>query len=82
MKNCDRPVVYTGPDLPDFEIQKFHVFWRGMPPFLKGATVKTDIANLMVPLRGLKARVSKLYKPETNEARLFREVQKAGGVIR
>ena len=78
----NKPVVYTGPDFPEFGIQKFQVFWGGLPPFLKGAMVKTDIANLMVPLRGLKARVSKLYKPGTNEARLFREVQKAGGVIR
>ena len=79
----NEPVVYTGPNILALGMQKFQVFRGGLPPYVKRAIERIpDIEKLIVPVSELEAMRRKIEKPGTNEARLFREVQKAGGAIR
>ena len=77
------PQIYTGPNIFKMALQRFQVFRGGLPPYVKRAIERIpDIEKLIVPVSELEAMRRKTEKPGTNEARLFREVQKAGGAMR
>lgn len=76
-------VVYTGPNVWRMALQRWQVFRGGLPPYVQRAIERIpQIEQLIVPVSELEAMRRKIDKPGTNEARLFREVQKAAEVIR
>lgn len=71
-------VIYTGPNLRTLGLNRWDVFRGGLQPYVKRAIEKIpDIEKLIVPVDELEETRKKIDKPGTNEARLFREIQKA-----
>ena len=71
------PVIYTGPNIFDFGLQKFQVFSGGLPLYVERAVEKIpEIKQLIVPVSELENMRAKIAKSETREARIFYNVQK------
>ena len=76
-------VIYTGPNIFPLALQRFQVFWGGLPSYVKRAIEEIpEIEHLIVPVNELEAMRAKIDKPGTQEARFFVAVQKAAETLR
>lgn len=84
VKSADIPaMVYTGPNIFAFALQRFQVFKGGLPPYVKRAVEKIPaIEKLIVPVSKLEYTRQRINKPGTPEARFFVAIQQAAGKVK
>ena len=71
------PLIYVGPNILAFALQKYQIFRGGLPPYVVRAIEKIpEIESLIVPVRELESVRMIIRKAGTNEARLFYAIQK------
>ena len=76
------PLIYVGPNILAFALQKYQIFRGGLPPYVVRAIEKIpEIESLIVPVRELESVRMKIRKAGTNEARLFYTVQEEAAKI-